>query len=101
MWKLAIGIVLAIGCGDQDKPPVVPDAATTGECTASTCDPAHDYCFRFEAGFAPTIGCNAIPAGCSATPTCACITATISETSCGLSCVEGGPGAVVVTCTGI
>jgi hypothetical protein len=101
MWKRVVWLVIAIGCGDQDKPPAVPDAAATDSCTASTCDRAHDYCFRFEAGVAPNTGCNAIPAECAAAPSCTCIVATITESSCGVSCTDSGPGAIVVTCTGI
>ncbi|HEV7558805.1 MAG TPA: hypothetical protein VGO00_25210 [Kofleriaceae bacterium] len=101
MWKRVVWLAIAIGCGDQDKPPAVPDAAVTDRCTTSTCDPAHDYCFQFEAGVAPEVGCNAIPAECAAAPSCACIVASISESSCAVSCMDSGPGAIVVTCEGI
>ena len=105
MWKRVVWLAIAIGCGDQDKPSAPPDAppdTTVADfCTTSTCDPAHDYCFQFGAGVAPTNGCNPIPAECAAAPSCACIVATIAESSCSVSCMDSGPGAIVVMCEGI
>jgi len=102
MWQRVVWLAIVIGCGDQAKPPVTPDAAATDDlCTTSTCDPAHDYCYEFGAGVAPTNGCNPIPAECAAAPSCACIVASIAETSCAVSCMDGGPGAIVVMCEGI
>jgi hypothetical protein len=96
----ALALALVLGCSNSSP---ATDAASGAAfaCGSATCATTTQYCYRVEAGrvpAVPVVGCNAVPSGCGATPTCACVLA--GDTfSCGLtpSCSAEG-SAVTVTC---
>ena len=95
-------LLLLLGCGQESAHPDAPPAGSAFACGTATCDARTQFCYSFSAGVAPTIGCNALPAACGASPGCACVTASFAPTDCAgaLSCTEQ-EGQVHVTCTGI
>jgi hypothetical protein len=97
-------LLLFLGCTQHES--AHPDAATGAgsgfACGSASCNEHTQYCYTFSGGVAPPYGCNALPAACGGTGTCACVTATLSPSDClsgPLSCSEAG-GEVHVTCTG-
>lgn len=82
-------------------------------CGTSTC-PGGDYCedhppgVRTPDGSVPPDGylCDPIPSSCAATPTCACIQATLSpgdpcSKTAGVTCTDDGAGHVIIHCIGV
>jgi hypothetical protein len=85
-------------------------------CAGCTCAPETSYCFAgasprapadagadaapgvcaTASGSPPQVGCNAIPAACTATPTCACIIDVLQPLyRCYLNCSTNGDGMLV------
>jgi hypothetical protein len=86
-----------VACGDNRTVKSIDaavDAAPDPSCAA--CDPATQYCYHIFAGVEPTLGCNALPAACTAAPTCACVIADIDPCNGALSCSQDASGITVV-----
>lgn len=97
MWRTIAVLALATGCGGTAA--AASDAAALDaepfRCSSATCDDVSQYCYVVLAGAAPAVGCNDLPASCSATPTCDCVLAAIPPQACGgalgaLSCHADG-----------
>lgn len=68
-------------------------------CGAYFCSQKSEYCTKFssDVGSEPdTFSCTPIPAGCGATPTCACL----AGVTCGDVCAATNDGGLQVTCLG-
>jgi hypothetical protein len=72
---------------------------TGGATSCAACDPTTTYC-RTEGGGIPSTtvsySCVAFPAGCGATPSCACL----PTASCSGICETGAGGLLTVNCAG-
>lgn len=74
-----------------------PAPAGTFGCGTTFCSVGTQYCQAVFGGAfdaAPTFTCLPIPAGCGATPTCACF----SGETCGNMCTQDAAGDVTLTC---
>lgn len=68
-------------------------------CGAHFCLLQTEYCEHEQSdvvGIPDTFTCKPLPAGCGATPSCACL----SGVACGGDCAEGNNGGQIVTCKG-
>jgi hypothetical protein len=83
------------------------DVSNTGGCAAPAgtfacgsiyCAAGVDYCLRTtsDTGGADSYSCAPLPAGCGASPSCACLAAE----PCGTLCEAGADGKITVTCPG-
>ncbi len=103
-----------LGLGCACRPPDSGTDAPVGDagpfaCGNVTCSGAQ-FCTDHPPGIPPppdsgplmdAYQCNAIPAGCAATPTCACIRATLGN-SCEMPmCVDDGAGHITFHCLGV
>jgi hypothetical protein len=98
--RIVVALAFAFGCSNPSHPIDAPSGATFA-CGSATCETATEFCYLFEAGrvpAAPIVGCNALPASCGTTPTCACVLAG-DTSSCDVTpeCNAAG-SAVTVTC---
>ncbi len=100
---LLVGVALC-GCSSstsKTKPIDAPiDVATATSCTS--CDPSTQFCYQVLSGVRapadPVVGCNALPAACTTTRTCACLTANATA-PCGSSVACSGEGSqLTLTC---
>ena len=74
-------------------------SGTDGATSCATCDPATTYCRTMVGGIPGSTGsysCLAFPAGCGATPSCACL----PTASCSGICETGSGGILILSCAG-
>ncbi len=97
-----LALLVVCACSQHASAPQAPDAAAElGPCNGDTCT-GDEYCApasRLEAVVsAPAVGCNPLPASCTATPTCACIVPTVPSCDGMTPSCEESSGTVTIAC---
>jgi hypothetical protein len=99
--RYILALLVVCACGHHEAPPLSPDAAAElGPCYGDTCT-ADEYCYLQSVGAvvsAPAVGCNPLPASCTATPTCACVVPTVPSCSGMTPSCEESDGVVTIAC---
>lgn len=95
-------IVGLVACSNSKSAAKIDAPIDTVPVTAcTTCDPSTQYCYQQAAGLIggyPAIGCNAIPAACSAPATCDCLTANTTTVCANTAMCAGSGSLLTLTC---